>query len=73
MQKAIELLLSQKPKLLSLEQKHNNTYERFNRAIGRKEMMGYGGENGSMWSNDGRYFSKARVEGSVFDKELLFC
>ena len=73
MQKAIELLLSQTPKLLSLEQKYNNTYARFNHDIGKKEMLGYGGENGSMWSNDAHYFSKARIEGSVFDKELLFC
>ena len=49
---AKNLFLTTKLKFLeSAEQKYSNTYVRANEELKAKEMMGYGGENGSMWTN----------------------
>ena len=47
------LQLGKTPKLMErVEQKYTNTYLRYNPELAVKEMLGYGGENNSMHSNN---------------------
>ena len=49
-----------------------NTHIRRNdRLDGAKEMMGYGGANDSMWTDNESYFGRIMLENSVFGKEAL--
>ena len=60
------------PKFLKeKEQKYNNTYRRYNKELKSLEMLGYGGENESMWTNAKQYFERTEREDSIFGKQIL--
>ena len=72
MKLARTLLLGPIPILMKgVEQKWINTYLRYNSELLQKEMLGYAGENNSMWTNNASYFSRETREDSVFGKQLL--
>ena len=66
---AMGFLLHSTPKFMDfVEQKFNNTYHRFNKELKVKEMLGYGGENESMWTGAEQYFGHQMREDSIFGK-----
>ena len=51
--------------------KYGNTYSRYNWQSQRRELLGYGGQNGCAHSNNPQYFTKTMVPNSIFGKPLL--
>ena len=72
---SLDMIMPTVPKLLEkkgLEFKYaGNTHVRRNQELKTKELMGYGGANNSMWTDNASYFARVVLQDSVFGKQAL--